>query len=200
MSEDFDLLFKIVLIGDCAVGKSCIVQKLKTGSFQEVHQNTIGVDFSMKTMQIDGKKIKLQIWDTAGHERFRSITSSYYRSANGVIIVYDITKRQTFLNIQKWIDEIRRYTASAVVCSLIGNKCDLVEEREVPVEEAQEVCGYIPEILFSIETSAKDNTNVENAFVKIAEELMNRQNNVQDENHDGIKLGQSKSISSNCSC
>lgn len=86
--------------------------------------------------------------------------------------MYDITKRQTFLNIQKWIDEIRRYTASAVVCSLIGNKCDLVEEREVPVAEAQEVCDYFPEILFSIETSAKDNTNVENAFVKIAEELM----------------------------
>ncbi|CRL05844.1 CLUMA_CG018870, isoform B [Clunio marinus] len=130
MSEDFDLLFKVVLIGDCAVGKSCIVTRFKTGNvFTERHTNTIGVDFSMKTITIDNKRIKLQIWDTAGHERFRSITSSYYRSAHGVIIVYDITKRNTFLSLQKWINEVRNYTANSVVCALVGNKCDLVDEH-----------------------------------------------------------------------
>lgn len=106
--------------------------------------------------------------------RFRSITSSYYRSAHGVIIVYDITKRNTFLSLQKWINEVRNYTASNVVCALVGNKCDLTEEREVSTEEAEEVCNLIPEILFQIETSAKENTNVECAFARIAEELMVR--------------------------
>lgn len=94
------------------------------------------------------------------------------RSAHGVIIVYDLTKRQTFLSLQKWINEIRNYTSSSVICGLVGNKCDLPEEREVTSEEADEVCHLIPEILFQIETSAKENTNVENAFRKIAEELM----------------------------
>lgn len=106
------------------------------------------------------------------YDRFRSITSSYYRSAHGVIIVYDITNRNTFLSLQKWINEVRNYTASSVVCALVGNKCDLNEEREVSEEEAEQVCGLIPEILFQIETSAKENTNVENAFARIAEELM----------------------------
>ena len=146
---------------------------------------------------------------------------SISRSAHGVIIVYDITKRDTFLSLQKWINEVRNYTASNVVCALVGNKCDLTEEREVSVEDAEEVCSIIPEILFSIETSAKENTNVENAFARIAEELMvslkkvfyvfevfsticylqNRQSCVDDEPNDGIKLGQSKSVSSGgCNC
>lgn len=202
MSEDFDLLFKIVLIGDVSVGKSCIVTRFKTGNvFTERHTNTIGVDFSMKNIKIGNKKIKLQIWDTAGSERFRSITSSYYRSAHGVIIVYDITKKNTFLSLQKWLTEIRNYTASNVVCALIGNKCDLIDEREVTVAEAEEVCNLVPEILFYLETSAKENTNVENAFTQIAEELMNRQSCIDDDHPDNIKLGQSKDVANGgCSC
>nr|XP_024218749.1 ras-related protein Rab-43 [Halyomorpha halys] len=118
--DNFDFLFKIVLIGDCGAGKTSVVQRFKTGNFVERHGNTIGVDFSMKSVTIDGKKVKLQIWDTAGQERFRTITQSYYRSANGVIIVYDITKRSSFLNLQRWIEEVRRYTASNVLLILIG--------------------------------------------------------------------------------
>lgn len=91
-----------------------------------------------------------------------------------MILVYDVTNRSTFLSLQKWINEVRNYTASSVVCALVGNKCDLPEQREVSVEEAEEVCNLIPEILFQIETSAKENTNIENAFAKIAEELMVR--------------------------
>ena len=89
-----------------------------------------------------------------------------------MIIVYDITKRNTFLSLQKWLNEIRNYTASNVVCALIGNKCDLVEEREVTIEEAEDVCNIVPEVLFYLETSAKENTNIEGAFTRIAEELM----------------------------
>ncbi|XP_039966447.1 ras-related protein Rab-43 [Bactrocera neohumeralis] len=198
--ENFDFLFKVVLIGDCGTGKTCIVERFKTGNFIERHGNTIGVDFSMKTVNIEGKQVKLQIWDTAGQERFRTITQSYYRSANGVIIVYDITKRSSFSNLQKWIEEVRRYTASNVLLILIGNKCDLDEEREVDFEEAKQMCQYIPEILFVMETSAKQNTNVEDAFVCLATELKRRHdiNTVEEDKEDAIRLGQSKPLN-NCS-
>ncbi|XP_014097130.1 ras-related protein Rab-43 isoform X3 [Bactrocera oleae] len=198
--ENFDFLFKVVLIGDCGTGKTCIVDRFKTGNFIERHGNTIGVDFSMKTVNIEEKQVKLQIWDTAGQERFRTITQSYYRSANGVIIVYDITKRSSFSNLQKWIEEVRRYTASNVLLILIGNKSDLDEEREVDFEEAKQMCQYIPEILFVMETSAKQNTNVEDAFVCLATELKRRHdiNTVEEDKEDAIRLGQSKPLS-NCS-
>lgn len=143
----------------------------QNGNWIEKHNNTIGVDFSIKTINVDGKRVKLQIWDTAGQERFRTITQSYYRSANGVIIVYDITKRQSYVNLQRWIDEVRRYTASNVILALVGNKCDLEGERQVDQAEVAAMCEAIPEIMFSIETSAKDNTNIENVFQNLAKEL-----------------------------
>uniref|UniRef100_A0A1A9W553 Ras-related protein Rab-43 n=1 Tax=Glossina brevipalpis TaxID=37001 RepID=A0A1A9W553_9MUSC len=197
--ENFDFLFKIVLIGDAGTGKTCIVERFKTGNFIERHGNTIGVDFSMKTINVEGKLVKLQIWDTAGQERFRTITQSYYRSANGVIIVYDVTRRDTFANLQKWIEEVRHYTASNVMLILVGNKSDLEEEREVDFDEAQQMCQYIPEVLFVIETSAKENLNVDDAFVTLATELKRRVDNSirLDDNDDAIKLGQSKPLN-NC--
>ncbi|CAD7003383.1 unnamed protein product [Ceratitis capitata] len=192
--ESFDFLFKVVLIGDCGTGKTCIVERFKTGNFIERHGNTIGVDFSMKTVNIEGKQIKLQIWDTAGQERFRTITQSYYRSANGVIIEIFVFESS------KWIEEVRRYTASNVLLILIGNKCDLDEEREVDFEEAKQMCQYIPEILFVMETSAKQNTNVEDAFVCLAMELKRRHdaNTVEADNEEAIRLGHSKPLN-NCS-
>ncbi|KAK8374984.1 hypothetical protein O3P69_010971 [Scylla paramamosain] len=117
--DEFDYLFKVVVIGDCGVGKTCVVQRFKSGNYVERHGNTIGVDFSMKSLIVDRKKVKLQIWDTAGQERFRTITQSYYRSANGVVIVYDITKRSSFLSVQRWMEEVRRYTHQHVAIILI---------------------------------------------------------------------------------
>ncbi|XP_075160137.1 RAS oncogene family member Rab19 [Haematobia irritans] len=204
-SEDsFDFLFKVVLIGDANTGKTCIVERFKTGNFIERHGNTIGVDFSMKTISLEGKLVKLQIWDTAGQERFRTITQSYYRSANGIIVVYDITSRNSFANIQKWIEEVRRYTTSNVMLIIVGNKCDLDSEREVEFEEAQQMCQYIPEVLFVLETSAKENRNIDDAFVALATELKKQIDTsvtqVQTD-QDAIKLGQSKPLkqcSSSC--
>uniref|UniRef100_A0A6B2EF17 Ras-related protein Rab-43 n=1 Tax=Phlebotomus kandelakii TaxID=1109342 RepID=A0A6B2EF17_9DIPT len=202
VDDTFDFLFKIVLIGDCGVGKSCVVERFKSGHFVERHGNTIGVDFSMKSINIEGKKIKLQIWDTAGQERFRTITQSYYRSANGVIIVYDITKRSSFLNLQRWIEEVRRYTASSVILILIGNKCDMESLREVEFSEAEAMCEFVPEILFVMETSAKENTNVEEAFMCLANELKRRHDSINADNEEaGIVLGKSKPLnqcSSSC--
>ncbi|CAG5126683.1 unnamed protein product [Candidula unifasciata] len=171
--ETFDYLFKIVLIGDAGVGKTCVVQRFKSGTYTEKHGSTIGVDFTMKTLNIDGKLVKLQIWDTAGQERFRTITQSYYRSANGVIITYDISKRETFEAIPRWLDDIKRYAGPNVVQLLVGNKCDLESLREVTVSEAQALASS-QNFIDAVETSAKENTNVDDTFLKMAQELKKR--------------------------
>ncbi|XP_017549457.1 ras-related protein Rab-19-like [Pygocentrus nattereri] len=169
----FDFLFKIILIGDTNVGKTCVVQNFKTGIFSERQQNTIGVDFTVRTLNIEGKKVKMQVWDTAGQERFRTITQSYYRSAHGAMIAYDITRKATFDSIPHWINEVEKYGAANVLLALIGNKCDLEPERQVHFNEA---CSLAKErgILVALETSAKESQNVEDAFVMMARELLAR--------------------------
>uniref|UniRef100_A0A4W4H531 Ras-related protein Rab-19 n=1 Tax=Electrophorus electricus TaxID=8005 RepID=A0A4W4H531_ELEEL len=169
-SDDcFDFLFKIILIGDSNVGKTCVVQRFKTRMFSERQQNTIGVDFTVRTLNIEGKRI--QVWDTAGQERFRTITQSYYRSAHGAMIAYDITRKATFDSIPHWIHEVEKYGAANVLLTLIGNKCDLESERQVQFAEA---CTLAKEkgILVAMETSAKEAQNVDEAFELIARELL----------------------------
>ncbi|XP_031439095.1 ras-related protein Rab-19, partial [Clupea harengus] len=119
--DTFDFLFKIILIGDSNVGKTCVVQSFKTGLFSERQQNTIGVDFTVRTLTIQGKRIKMQVWDTAGQERFRTITQSYYRSAHAALIAYDITRHATFESVTHWVREVERFGASNVLITLIGN-------------------------------------------------------------------------------
>ncbi|XP_040003577.1 ras-related protein Rab-19-like [Xiphias gladius] len=171
--DSFDFLFKIILIGDSNVGKTCVVQNFKSGIFAERQQNTIGVDFTVRTVDIEGKKVKMQVWDTAGQERFRTITQSYYRSAHGAMITYDITRHSTFDSVTHWIKELELYGAANVVLVLIGNKCDLEQERQVKFEEA---CKLAKErgILAALETSAKESKNVEEAFMMTARELLFR--------------------------
>lgn len=200
--DTFDFLFKIVLIGECGTGKTCVVQRFKNGTFIERHGNTIGVDFSMKTVIVEGKKVKLQIWDTAGQERFRTITQSYYRSANGVIIVYDITKRSSFLSVSRWVEEVRRYSGTGVLVALVGNKADLENLREVEFEEAEAMCQYMPEVLFVLEASAKENSNIEEAFLCLATELKRRHEagNLLLEDEDTVRLGEGSKVSKCNSC
>ncbi|XP_030006791.1 ras-related protein Rab-19-like isoform X1 [Sphaeramia orbicularis] len=171
--DSFDFLFKIILIGDSNVGKTCVVQNFKSGAFSAKQQNTIGVDFTVRTMDIEGKKVKMQVWDTAGQERFRTITQSYYRSAHGAMIAYDITRRSTFDSVTHWIKEVELYGAANVVMALIGNKCDLEDERHVRFQEA---CALANEkgLIAALETSAKDSQNVEEAFMMMARELLSR--------------------------
>ncbi|KAG7274773.1 hypothetical protein CRUP_015760 [Coryphaenoides rupestris] len=171
--DSFDFLFKIILVGDSDVGKTCVVQSFKTGVFAENQQNTIGVDFTVRTLDIDGKKIKMQVWDTAGQERFRTITQSYYRSAHGAMVAYDITRRPTFESVPHWIHEIRHYGAAGVVLILIGNKSDLHGERQVLFEDA---CTLAEDkgVLAALETSAKEAQNVDAAFILMARELLAR--------------------------
>ncbi|XP_062858844.1 ras-related protein Rab-19 [Trichomycterus rosablanca] len=168
-----DYLFKIIFVGDSNVGKTSIISSLESGDFKDKMQNTIGVDFIVHTMDIDGKTVKMQIWDTAGQERFRTITQSYYRNAHGAMIAYDLTRRPTFDSLPHWIHAVEQNGASNVVFVFIGNKCDLEPQRQVLFEDA---CTLAEQkgALAALETSAKENHNVQEAFELMARELIVR--------------------------
>ncbi len=168
-----DYLFKLLLIGDSGVGKSCLLLRFADDTYTESFISTIGVDFKIRTIELDEKTVKLQIWDTAGQERFRTITSSYYRGAHGIIIVYDVTDMESFNSVKQWLHEIERYATEGVSKLLVGNKCDLVSKRVVSYEQAKEFADQL-NIEF-LETSAKNNQNVEEAFLKMSAEIKAQQ-------------------------
>lgn len=170
VSFDYDYLIKLLLIGDSGVGKSSMMIKFSDDMFSEQSIPTIGVDFKIKTIEFAGKIYKIQIWDTAGQERFRTITSSYYRGAQGIVIVYDVTNRDTYDNVKIWLTECERYNNKAKII-LVGNKCDLSSKRTVTTEEAEEyakIMGYK-----FIETSAKTNKGIDDAFNLMIVEVSN---------------------------
>jgi len=171
-STDYDYLFKLLLIGDSGVGKSCLLLRFADDTYTESYISTIGVDFKIRTVELDGKTCKLQIWDTAGQERFRTITSSYYRGAHGIIIVYDVTDVESFNNVRQWLYEIDRYASEEVNKLLVGNKCDLTDKIVVD----NEVAGQFAESIGMkfLTTSAKAATNVEQAFLTMATEIKQR--------------------------
>lgn len=172
--HDFcDFLFKMVLLGDSGVGKTCVVRSFQSATFSEEQHNTIGVDFTVRTLDIDNRRVKVQVWDTAGQERFRTVTQSYYRSAHGAMITYDLTCRSTFDSLPYWVREVEQYGATDAVLILVGNKSDLELQRQVLFEEA---CALAERLgaLAALETSAKQNQNVEEAFVLMSRELMAR--------------------------
>lgn len=172
LNPEYDYLFKLLLIGDSGVGKSCLLLRFADDTYTESYISTIGVDFKIRTIELDGKTIKLQIWDTAGQERFRTITSSYYRGAHGIIVVYDITDQESFNNVKQWLQEIDRYACENVNKLLVGNKCDLSAKRAVELSAAKEYAEQLG-IPF-LETSAKSSTNVEQAFLTMASEIKSR--------------------------
>ncbi|XP_030528247.1 ras-related protein Rab11A [Rhodamnia argentea] len=170
-SQKIDYVFKVVLIGDSAVGKSQILSRFARNEFSLDSKATIGVEFQTRTLVIQHKSVKAQIWDTAGQERYRAVTSAYYRGAVGAMLVYDITRRQSFDHIPRWLDELRSHADKNIVIILIGNKTDLENQRAVPTEDAKEFAQK--EGLFFLETSALDATNVESAFLTVLTEIFN---------------------------
>ncbi|KAG0458048.1 hypothetical protein HPP92_023205 [Vanilla planifolia] len=169
--EGEEYLFKVVIIGDSAVGKSNLLSRYARNEFNINSKATIGVEFQTQSVEIDGKEVKAQIWDTAGQERFRAVTSAYYRGAVGALIVYDISRSTTFDSVQRWLHELNTHSDTTVARMLVGNKCDLEEIRSVSVEEGKSLAEA--EGLFFIETSALDSTNVKTAFEIVIKEIYN---------------------------
>ncbi|KAH9842470.1 GTP-binding protein ypt1 [Rhodofomes roseus] len=169
MPDGYDYLFKLLLIGDSGVGKSCLLLRFAEDNFTDSYLSTIGVDFKIRTIELEGKTVKLQIWDTAGQERFRTIAAAYYRGAHGIVVVYDVTDPESFENVKSWLTEIERYASETVKRLLIGNKSDLVEKKAVEYNTAQEFANQI-QIPF-LETSAKTAANVEEAFIVMSRQI-----------------------------
>jgi len=168
----YDVPVKLLLIGDSGVGKSCLLLRFSDDSFTPSFITTIGIDFKIRTITLDGKRIKLQIWDTAGQERFRTITTAYYRGAMGILLVYDVTDEKSFGNIRNWIRNIEQHASESVNKILIGNKCDLVDQKVVDEEAGKALAAEYG--LKFMEASAKSNINVEEAFVTLAKDIKAR--------------------------
>ncbi|XP_059669584.1 ras-related protein RABA1d-like [Cornus florida] len=167
--DDYDYLFKLVLIGDSGVGKSNLLSRFTRNEFSLESKSTIGVEFATRSLNVDSKVIKAQIWDTAGQERYRAITSAYYRGAVGALLVYDVTRHSTFENVERWLRELRDHTDPNIVVMLIGNKSDLRHLVAVSTEDGKSFAER--ESLYFMETSALEATNVDNAFSEVLTQI-----------------------------
>ncbi|KXN72065.1 ras-domain-containing protein [Conidiobolus coronatus NRRL 28638] len=171
-NASYDHLIKLLLIGDSGVGKSCVLLRFSDDSFTPSFITTIGIDFKIRTIDLDGKRIKLQIWDTAGQERFRTITTAYYRGAMGILLVFDVTDERSFNNIRNWIRNIEQHASENVNRILIGNKCDMTDKKVITTEQGQALAEEFG--IKYVETSAKSNIGVDDAFFSLARDIKKR--------------------------
>ncbi|GAA5854632.1 hypothetical protein JCM3775_003441 [Rhodotorula graminis] len=170
--QSYDMLAKMLLIGDSGVGKSCLLLRFCDDAWTPSFITTIGIDFKIRTIELEGKRIKLQIWDTAGQERFRTITTAYYRGAMGILLVYDVTDERSFNNIRTWHANVEQHASEGVNKILIGNKCDWTDKKVISEQQGQELADELG--LRFLETSAKSNINVEQAFFALASDIKSR--------------------------
>ena len=197
----FSVFFKILLIGDLGVGKSCVILRYVEGDFPGNIMSSIGVDFKTKQIDLDDRLIKLQIWDTAGHEKFRTITTSYYKSAHAIIILYDITQKSSFDHIRNWITEIDKFGKQGVLKVIVGNKLDLENNRKISKEDAENLALKYGVKLW--EVSAKDNTNIEEMFVDTIKTLLEKNSKIISESSsmgNNIKLNKNIKNKKNKKC
>ncbi|XP_061776836.1 ras-related protein Rab-8A-like isoform X1 [Nerophis ophidion] len=185
MAKTYDYLFKLLLIGDSGVGKTCVLFRFSEDAFNSTFISTIGIDFKIRTIELDGKKIKLQIWDTAGQERFRTITTAYYRGAMGIMLVYDITNEKSFDNIKNWIRNIEEHASSDVEKMVLGNKCDINDKRQVSKERGEKLA--LEYGIKFMETSAKANINVETAFLTLARDIKSKMDTKMSFSHSTVR-------------
>ena len=170
--ENYEMMFKVVLVGDASVGKTNIMSKYLKNEFHEDSKATVGVEFGSKQFTIEGHNIKAQIWDTAGQERYKAITSAYYKGAKGAFVVYDITRKQSFDNVDRWINELKAAADKKLSIIIIGNKCDLEDQRQVTKEQAEEK-AKTNEVAF-METSALSGEHLDKAFEKMMNEVFKK--------------------------
>ncbi|XP_051892453.1 ras-related protein Rab-39B-like [Pristis pectinata] len=192
MEEVWQYQFRIILLGDSTVGKSSLLKRFTDGTFTEVQDPTVGVDFYARLLEVEpGCRIKLQLWDTAGQERFRSITRSYYRNSVGGLLMFDVTNRKSYENIREWLKEVDNHVyPNKTIFVLVGHKSDLTHDRKVSREEAEKLAATLG--LNYLETSAKSNSNVEEAFMKLTEciyESMKVGEIALEDGWDGVKRG-----------
>ena len=186
LPDEYDYLFKLIIVGDTNVGKTNIMSKYIKDQFNITSKSTIGVEFGTKILEIDNKKVKAQIWDTAGQERYKSITSAYYKGAKGAFIVYDITNKSTFESVDKWIKDLNSYGDKNLTMLLIGNKSDLEDKRIINKEEGEEKAKSFE--LGFIETSAYNGDNIDQAFDIMLKEVLKRyivENDVNNDEFEG---------------
>ena len=201
--EDYDFIFKVLLLGNSDVGKSSLLLRYVDSVWNDAFVPTIGVDFKVKTLTINEKKVKMQIWDTAGQERFRTVVSTYFRGAHGILLLYDVTNRDSFKNLESWLIEIEKNAKEKVLKILIGNKCDLGEDREITIEEGKAFA--LRNGMEFMETSAKMNTNVTEAFEtlgKLMIEFNSKSNNLTQNSKDtkNLKAGSGKNLKTKKGC
>ena len=192
LPDEYDYLFKLIIVGDTNVGKTNIMSKYIKDQFNITSKSTIGVEFGTKILEIDNKKVKAQIWDTAGQERYKSITSAYYKGAKGAFIVYDITNKSTFESVDKWIKDLNSYGDKNLTMLLIGNKSDLEDKRIINKEEGEEKAKSFE--LGFIETSAYNGDNIDQAFDIMLKEVLKRYIVENDVNNDEFEGGTGNNI------
>lgn len=172
MTNKYDHLFKLLVVGESGVGKTCLLLQFCEGFITTNHLTTIGIDFKIKIISLEDKLIKLQIWDTAGQERFRTITKTYYRGAHGIILTYDVTDELSFKNIRNWVKQIEQNSQQGVSKILVGNKCDR-DDRKISYEEGAKLASEFGMTFF--ETSAKNNFNVTETFTFLTKDILLKQ-------------------------
>lgn len=193
--QNFDYMFKLLIIGNSSVGKTSFLFRYSDDSFTSAFVSTVGIDFKVQTVFRNDKRIKLQIWDTAGQERYRTITTAYYRGAMGFILMYDITNEESFRAVADWASQVKTYSWDNTQVVLVGNKCDMEEERAVTFEQGKKVADQLGFAFF--ETSAKENVHVRAAFDKLVDVICERMSDAIDD--DPTLVGASKPGTTNLS-
>ena len=186
IEEDFDEKLKLMILGDSEVGKSSVLRKYCKNEFMSKYISTIGIDFQLKYINVNNKKIRLQVWDTAGQERYKVVAKNYFNTSDGFIVMYDITNRESFVNINNWMEQITTLGGNDVKYIIFGNKNDLSEKREVEIDEGKELAKKYKCKFF--ETSAKEGNNVEAGFKSITMDILGDFKAVQARRHDSAIL------------
>ena len=184
--EKKEFLYKILLLGDTSVGKTCFFMQYIDNTFHEVHISTVGLDNKVKDVQLDDKVYKVQIWDTAGQDRFRSITKNYFKGAHGIVLLYDITNKVSFENVRNWLKQIKEEVDDNVCIILVGNKIDLEDKRQVTKEEGENMAEEYG--LMHFECSAKTGENIHESFNELLKKTVENFSKVVD----NIQLRKSK--------
>ena len=200
--DEQDYIFKVLRLGNSDVGKSSLLLRFVDSLWNDAFVPTIGVDFKVKTLEINNKKVKMQIWDTAGQERFRTVVSTYFRGAHGILLLYDVTNKDSFKNLENWLIEIEKNSSDKVLKILVGNKCDLSDDREIQTEEGQAFA--VRNGMEFMETSAKMNTNVSEAFETLGKLMIDfnskGNNNSQSGEGKNLKANSGKDLNTKKKC